>query len=240
MIYSDFNTFNDVSMGVYPLLSQWSNTFTPYAKLSSFSYGPYNFVVLCFLQSGQSVPIFLFFETVLQKWYRWEVSANTTGPQCSFVYEHPETGYRGLFYTESSASNTYTRLFDPAYTTDDSNVINWSVQTAWTSLSDPLAFKTINEIEPITDESSLRIEVYGANTQADFDVVTLPTNSTFKGVRTTTACPLGPLKTYWAGIPTNARYYSLKFYSFLSGTAGSLPPEVLSHFIIEHFPMSRF
>lgn len=240
MIYSDFNTYNDVSMPVYSYLSQWTNAFTTQAKLTSFTYGPYNFVVLCFERVSGGSAEFLIFETVMEKWYRWTVTAANSGPLVSFVYEQPETGYRGLFYQETNSSGNLIKLFDPANTTDDSNVINWSAQTSWTSLSDPLAFKTLNEIEVISDESSIHVECYGASTQAQFDQATSPTSGTYLGFRSVVVSPLGTSKTYWAGVPTNARYYSFKFYSFLSGTSSDLPVEVLSHFIVEHFPMVRF
>lgn len=240
MIWSDFNTFTDVSTPVYTTdLSQWSNTFTPYAKLNSFSYGPYNFVVLCF-KTSSGVTEFLFFETVMQKWYRWTVTATNTGPLASFVYEQPESGYRGLFYWEYNSTQNCIRLFDPAYTYDDGQFIPWSCQTAWTSMSDPLAYKTLNELEVMSDETSLHVGIYGASTQADFDVVTNPANRTFLGFRAAVNSPLGALKTYWAGTPTNCRYYSFAFYSTLTGTVTGSPVEVLSHFIVEHFPMVRF
>lgn len=240
MIYSDFNTYTDVSLPVYSLLSQWTNAFTTFAKLVSFTYGPYNFVVLCFEHTTTSSADFLIFETVMQKWYHWTVPEQTSGPLVSFVYEHPETGYRGLFYQETTGTGNAIRLFDPTFTTDDDLVINWSAQTSWTSLSDPLAFKTLNELEVISDESSMEVSIYGAQTQAQFDQLTLPTSSTYLGTRILVNSPLGTLKTYWAGAPTNARYYSFVFSSFLSGTATSLPIEVLNHFIVEHFPMVRF
>lgn len=238
MIYSDFNTYDDVSLPVYTYLSQWSNAFTQFAKLTSFTYGPYNFVVLCFERASSAE--FLIFETVMQKWYHWTVAAANSGPLVSFVYEHPETGYRGLFYQETNSSQNLLRLFDPTFTTDNGNVINWSAQTSWTSLSDPLAFKTINELEVISEEASLRVSIYGAQTQSQFDQQTIPSSGTYLGTRSLVTSPLGPLKTYWAGAPTNARYYSFQFSSFLSGTAVSSPVEVLSHFIVEHFPMVRF
>lgn len=242
MIWSDFNTYNDVSIPVYTgYLNQFQNSYLPHAKLTSFSYGPYNFVVLCFSTvDSPNGTQFLLFETVMQKWYHWSVTASNSGPLVSFVYEHPSSGYRGLFYQETNSTENVIRLFDPAYTTDDGTVINWSVQTSWTSLSDPLSYKTINELEVMSDETSLHVQAYGASTQADFDLTASPTSSTYLGTRTAVNSPLGALKTYWAGVPTNARYYSFKFYSFLSGTVTSLPPEVLSHFIVEHFPMVRF
>lgn len=243
MIYSDFNTYTDVSVPVYPLLSEWTNAFTQNAKLTSFSWGPYNFVAVCFsitagLGSGST---FLLYETVLQKWFRWVVTPNTSGPLNSFVYEHPETGYRGLFMQETSGANLFYRLFDPTFSTDDGSVINWSVMTSYTSLSDPLAFKTINEIELISDETSLQVNLFGGNTQSVLD--TIPPNflsQAFIGTRGAINSPLGTRKTYWAGIPTNARYYAFSIFSNLSGTASSSPIEVLSHFIVEHFPMVRF
>lgn len=242
MIWSDFNTYQDVSVPVYDgLLNQFQNAFLPYAKLSSFTYGPYNFVVLGYSTTNSANGTqFLLFETVMQKWYQWQTTPSTSGPLVSFVYLHPETGYRGLFFWENATDHNYVRLFDPAYTADDGVAINWTVQTSWTALSDPLSFKTLNEIEVISDEANLHINAYGANTQSDFDDEFNPVSGTYLGSRTAAACPLGPLKTYWAGVPTNARYYSFVFYSVLSGEVESSPIEVLSHFIIEHFPMTRY
>lgn len=246
MIYSDFNTYNDVSLPVYPLLSEWTNSFTQHAKLTSFSWGPYNFVAVCFstttgLGSGS---FFLLFETVLQKWFRWIVTPTSSGPLNSFVYQHPETGYRGLFMQETSGSSLFYRLFDPAFTTDGGtggNVINWSVMTSYDSLNDALAVKTVNEVEIISDETALQLNMYGGSTQSVLD--TIPPNSlsqAFIGSKTAVLSPLGTRKTYWAGVPSNERYFAFNFFSNLTGTANSSPSEVLSHFIVEHFPMVRF
>lgn len=243
MIYSDFNTYTDVGVPVYPLLSEWTNSFTQHAKLTSFSWGPYNFVAVCFsITAGiGSGSFFLLYETVLQKWFRWNVTPASSGPLNSFVYQHPETGYRGLFMQETSGTNLFYRLFDPAFSTDGGNVINWSVMTSYDGLSDPLAFKTVNEIELISDETALEVNLFGGSTQAVLDTIPPnPLSQSFLGLRTATTSPLGPRKTYWAGIPTNARYYAFSIFSSLSGTASSSPTEVLSHFIVEHFPMVRF
>lgn len=242
MVYSDYNTFQDVSVPVYPLLSQWASAYTTHAKLNSFSWGPYNFVVLTFAATSGQV-MFMLFETTLQKWFRWETDNNTSGPLDTFVYEHPETGYRGLYYIEASGANTFYRLFDPTLSTDNGGTfINWSIKTAWTSLSDPLAFKSINEIELISDEThALTVDLWGANSQADFDAgANNSGSSAFLGFKLATTSPLGTVKTYWAGVPTASRYFVLGIFSNFVGTVASSPIEVLTHFIVEHFPMVRF
>jgi hypothetical protein len=243
LIYSDNNTYVNVSQGVYPILSNWSNSFTGNAKLTSFSYGPYNFVVLMMSTTtqGESSSFFLLYETTLQKWYRWEITPNASGPLNSFVYEQPETGYRGLFLQETNGADLIYRLFDPAFTVDYGNVINWSVQTSWQNLGDPLAIKTINEIELMSDETALEVQLFGASTQQVLDDIPPVTGSPAQiTIKSAVLSPLGTRKVYFAGVPTGFRYFCFGIFSDLTGTASESPIEVLSHFIVEHFPMVRF
>lgn len=237
VIFSDFNTFQDVGQPIYTIISAWANSYNAYAKINSLTYGPYNLVFISFQVSGVGQE-FLIFETTMQKWYRWTVPSNTSGPLSTFVYEQPETGYRALFMFQTTATQTYVACFDPQFVTDNtpshsSAAIPYNIQTSWSSLGDGLAFKTINEMGVLTSDSAMTVTAYGARQQSDFASPTLLKSGTLS------LNPLGTYKFYMAGVPTNGIFYSFKFNN--SSPALSLGGEdVLTRFVVESFPMSRF
>lgn len=230
MMYSDFSTYHSVGDMIYPRLQLWDSTFTQHAKMVSLTNGPISLMILAYKPTTSSTAEYLVFDTKLKKWYEWLPQIRNLGPQSTFVYQHPETGYRGLFYIEADGTNHYYRLFDPANTTDDSADIPWTVCTNWQNLGDHNVLKVLNEIEVGTEETTLAMTVYGARTQADLiSPVTLKTG-------TLTKSPLGIWKFYTAGTNTNARWYRFQ----LNSGAGSTASDVVSYFAPQHFPQARF
>ena len=246
VLWSDFNTYEDIGIPIYPLLSQWNLSFTEGAKLSSLTYGPYNFVFLCYADQSSNTH-FLLFETRLRTWYRWQVATTTgettlTGPKLSFSYQSPVTGNRNLYYWQSapvtfpptpwaSGNTSYLIKFDPTQITDylDSAGIGWLVTTNWQTLGDSFAFKVLNEVELISDDvATVALVISGANTQAEFDSpFSIPSAAFVQG-------PLGTWKAYLAGNNTSAKYYQFS----LSSAVGS-SVEALTAFQIEVYPMAR-
>ena len=230
VIYSDFNTFQDIGTPVYPLLMQWVSNW-PYAKVNSFTYGPYNFVAISFSMYGFG-PFFLMFEIGMGKWYRWNVPINGTGPLSSFVYQHPSTGYRALYFFEEivvGQVRTYLSMFDPTSSTDTTpnnfaTAIPYSMQTSWTSLNEPLATKVLNELEVLTGDTSMQISVFGAKQSADF---TTPTLIKTGGFFTN---PLGYYKFSLAGSASGAKFYSFKFFNTYTGFGAGSATELLDRF----------
>jgi hypothetical protein len=230
LLYSDFSTYVDVGIPIYPFLQNLVGSYlTTNAKANAFTFGPFTFAVFS-LQTSTANQFFLF-ETNLRKWYRWTVSGT---PLHSFVYQHPETGYRGLFYWEVNSGDFSINLFDPSYTTDGGQAIPWNAQTSWTGMTDAPGIKYLNEIEVLTNETTMAVSVYGANTQTEF---TSPTTIA-------TAKPLvyGPMQTwkcYLASLPSGYRYYSYQFSSTVTGAISSSPTEILDQFIVEFYPLAR-
>lgn len=249
IIYSDFNTYQDIGTQIYPLISNWDTSFTQGAKMSSITYGPYNFVFFSY-KTASGTPQILVYETSLRSWYRWTTPAWGTNNTLllAFVYQSPVTGNKFLYFTSSSAPFTYPGTsfatgyqwsifkFDPTQTQDNVNGVTsipWNVQTTWQSLGDSFAFKVLNEMEIISDEAALvKLSIYGANTQNNFDSpFVICSNKTFA------QGPLNPFKSYLAGLTSPAKFYSFQFSnpSTTSGTA----TEVLTSFTLETFPMAR-
>lgn len=257
VMWSDFNTYTDIGTPIYPLLQQWDTTFTNAAKMLAFTQGPYNFVVLTYKRTNSAAAEFLIYETVLKKWYRWEFgSPNSflqpaeTGPLCSFVYQHPSTGNRYLYFftlntgvTQSSrvysappaVQSGYTLnlyRFDPSALVDlGSTGIGWNVQTAWQDLGDSQVIKVLNEIDILSDETNLEATVYGAYSQGDLD----SPFTVASGATTTTV--LGNIKFPLAAYPSKARFYSFRFFSNIPNTNST--NEVLSGFAVEHCVIAR-
>lgn len=256
IMWSDFNTYTDIGTPVYPLLQQWDSTFTNTAKLLSFTQGPYNFAVLCYKRTGQAAAEFLVYETILKKWYRWSFGSPSnflqpqeTGPLCSFVYQHPSTGNRYLyFFTLNSGVTQASRIyeapptvpggytlnlyrFDPTLLADlGSTGIGWNVQTAWQDMGDDQVIKVLNEIDAYSDESNLQATIYGAFTQADLDSpYTISSGNFVTGI-------LGNLKYPLASTASKARFYSFRFFSNNPSTTLN---QVLGGFTTEHCVLSR-
>jgi hypothetical protein len=231
MMYSDFSTYHSVGDMIYAKLQLWDSTYTQNAKMTSFTYGPLSLVALAYKPTTSAIAEYLIFDTKMKKWYEWlpQNRANS-GALSTFVYQHPETGYRGLFFIETDAIDAWYRLFDPTATNDTGSAIPWTVCTNWQSLADPNTLKTINEIEVGTEETTLTATLYGARTQADLSSPVLLKTGPL------TSNPLHIWKFFTAASPTNARWYRFQF-----GSGGiSFVPNVLTYFAVQHYPQARF
>ena len=231
MMYSDFSTYRSVGDAIYPLLSLWDSTYTPHAKMVSFTYGPLSLVALAYKPVSSATAQYLIFDTKLKKWYQWNPQVRNSGPLSTFVYQHPPTGYRGLFYIENDGTNAHYRLFDPTVASDGGGInIPWQVRTNWQSMGDPNALKTLNELEVGTTQTGMGVAIFGARTQADLNTPVLLSNGTLR------KNPLGTWKFFTAGVDTNARYYQFQFTSAAASQAG----DVLTYFSAQHYPQARF
>lgn len=255
VMWSDFNTYADIGTPVYPLLQEWDATFTPTARLQSFTYGPYNLVMLCYKRTTSAAPEFLVYETALRKWYRWVFGSPTSfiqtsesGPMCSCAYTHPSTGQRYLyFFTEDTGFPQTSRFYvappsntgvnginlyryDPAYNQDLGAIgIGWNIQTTWQHLDDPQVIKVLNEIDALSSEPGLQGTIYTAFTEADMDSPTALLTAPFQtGI-------LGNTKLYIAGGATRGRFFSFQFSSSSPGSNS----QILNAFTVEHCPIAR-
>src|SRR5882672_42620 len=253
VMFSDFNTYEDVGVPVYSYLQQWDLTFTG-AAVKSFTYGPYNFAVVFFRRVGQTYPELLIFETTLRKWYHWTFPIGVPqggvvdyhGPTSIFFYQYPSSGNRFLFYTEFCDTSLLTWYFNPTQTKDFTNVpapggtpifqnnnlsIPWNVRTTWQDMGDATVWKVLNEMEAIGDENAMVATVYGAVTQADFD-----SPYTIKTGSFTTAPFGGARKFYLAGANSRARFYS---FQIGAPSPSATSADVLTSFITDYSPISR-
>jgi hypothetical protein len=240
VMYSDFSTYVEVGTPIYNTISLWNLNFTEYASMNSLTYGPYNLCVLTF-QAGSETTQFLVYETRLKKWYRWTVStaeANTV--LCSaFVYQQPESGYRGLLFASPDPTGVNACsicAFDPATALDYAGgSFSWQIQTCWNPQDDPTAFKIINEIEVDTYGTQPIVHLYGATLIPDFT-----SSKLLKGGNLVLG-PLGTYKLYCAGVPTKARYHSVLIGGSSAdlGATPALPIDAVNRFTIDGFPVAR-
>lgn len=229
VLWSDFNTYTDVGLPVYPIVNKWDNSYEDHAKMTSFSYGPYNLAVLSFKPLNGN-PEYLVFDTKLRQWFRWTTPYNQVD---SFVYEHPETGYRALFFIdENGDGNVNYRSFDANVALDLTAPIPYSIQSAWLDFGLTNTLKVINQLDIVTDDPNQTVTIYGARTRLDFDnPILLKSGQMALG-------PFGTYKFYSAGAATAARYFSFKF-SNSSGTGSAPTPTVLDAYEVEYQPMTQ-
>lgn len=232
VLYSDFNTYVDVGVPIYSILQNWDNNYNESATIQSFTFGPYNFAVLAFKNRNNPVAEYFIYETRLRKWYHWTVPNVGTGPISTFVYQHPPTGYRALFFIDYTGSTNY-KLFDAGQTTDLGASIAYAIQTSWLSLGDLNTLKLLNQIDVITDDGAQTVTAYAATHRFQLDSpVLIKTGPLVTG-------PLGTYKFYLAGAHSKARFYSLRFENPNSSSVAYNPTNVLDSFEIEYFPMTE-
>jgi hypothetical protein len=257
VVHSDFVTYREIGMGIYPITKLIDPTRLAQCKVLSLTQGPYNIVFFQLYLTGITQPVFLLWETRLQKWYRWTINnaitTGLTGAGC--VYQYPAyttgagtPGAKYLFlpwWNSSGSNNEKTYYFDPnaALTGWDlgSTFIPWNVKTAWQDFQDATSIKTINEIEFTGDLAPLTVTLWGATSQPQFDAggILLKTGPSVKG-------PISALDTnkfYCAGAATSHKYYSLQFTSIAPALSefvlpGAIP-NALTSFSLEHYPMAR-
>lgn len=233
VLYSDFNTYVDIGVPIYNILQNWDNNYNENAIIQSFTFGPYNFAVLAFKNRNNPVAEYLIYETKLRKWYHWTVPVVGTGPISTFVYQHPSTGYRALFFIDYNGSSTSYKLFDAGQTTDLGASIAYAIQTSWLSLGDLNTLKLLNQIDVITDDNAQTVSVYAATHRSQLDSpVLIKTGPIVTG-------PLGTFKFYLAGSRSKARFYSLRFENPNSTSVAYNPTNVLDSYEIEYFPMTE-
>lgn len=230
ILYSDFNTYIDIGVPIYNILENWDNNYNESAAMTSFTYGPYNFAVLSFKSRNNPTGEFYIYETKLRRWYHWTVPANGSGPISTFVYQHPPTGFRGLFFIDNVSGNTNYKVFDPGQTSDLGAAIAYAIQTTWLTLGSLNTLKIMNQIDILTDDTAQTVTVYGATQRSDFD------NPRLIKTGPITTGPLHTYKFYLAGANSKARFYSLRFENPNSSSVAYDPTNVLDAFEIEFDP----
>lgn len=257
ILYSDFNTYEDIGVPVYSYISNalvGNLLQLDEVRVSALTYGPYNLVFISFISSvNTSLDYFnqpgmlLVYETTLKCWYRWLMGNpdttftpdphwTTVAPLTTWVYQDPATGNRNLYYFANAGTGflaplvwgTFTQ--NPVQTTDQLGFpIPWRIRTSWQSLGDPFAFKVLNEMELMGDDAnSTTLSVFGARMNGDFF------SSTPLFTRTFSLGPLNTYKAYMAGAQSAAKYHSFQLQA-INGTS----IHVLDSFFVEAYPMAR-
>jgi hypothetical protein len=235
IMFSDFSSYENVGLGVYPIMAALSNSDFAVSSLQSVVWGPYSFVAFNYL--GVNGAEFLLFDTVGRGWYQWTGAnfGNSIGAILSY------TNYSGItnLYmaaTESSGTSALgyflpTQAYDSAILGFSQVNIPWTIQTTWQSFEDATAYKVLNELEAWTNESATTVSVYAANSPADY------LNASLTPIKTGSlvTSPLGASKLYLAGTKSKARYYNFLFSCSNPGTN----PQVLDQFTVEAYTMSR-
>lgn len=248
VMHSDFSTYREIGTPVYPIFQTLDPAKVNVHKIAALTEGPYNFVFFELYLTSQTAPIFMLWESRLQKWYRWELTlgsgAGFTISAC-FVYQFPSytaapdftPGSKYLFFPQLQASGNLfgVNYFNPVQSYDYTSTtsIPWNIQTSWQDCGDSTAIKTINEIEVIAADTPVTVTLYGASSQLDFNNggTVLKTGNTQTGPISS----LGSKKFYCAGANTTAKYYSIA----LSSSNGPIVPQAITSFSLEFYPMAR-
>ena len=261
VIHSDFATYREIGTAVSPILATIDPAQIAKNKVLSLTQGPYNLVFLQLYTTTQVAPIFLVWDTRLQKWYRWTLPSQESGTgwtsSSAFIYQYP--GYTGSSFAPGSkflffenfrnsggSLNFSINYFNPMAGATDFNFFNipWNIRTSWQDCGDSTAIKVVNEIELTSDYAAgtygVQVSLFGATSQAQFSSGGVLLK---QGIATgAPLAALGVYKLYCAGTPTAAKYYSLQFTNSYSGlTTGSSanPAYALSSCSLENFPMAR-
>lgn len=103
------------------------------------------------------------------------------------------------------------------------------IEFNWLDMGDPAITKVLNEVEVMTSEPSMLLDVYGANTRDQF-----VTPVSIASVVPFVAHPLGPFKASLAGYATKYRFYRIVIVGIEDTTAD----DILSYISIEFAPTS--
>jgi len=224
VIFSDFNTYRDVSRPIRATLDSINDTHASKAWAVFYSEQDYDLYLLGIPTGANTEPDTLCVFDVRQgKWFIWKPTDTVTAG----LHNLQSSGVPQLIF---GAGTGKLYEFDSAQTSDrvsDTPVaFNATAQTSWQDFGAPYARKLLQELELMTDNASLAVTIAGASTLVEFASPTAVVTSVNPVVG-----PLGEYKVFLAGSTTKDRYYRLKFVS--AGSAGTM----LGGYALEYVPL---
>lgn len=247
IMYSDFNTYQEIGKPIYPLLS---NSFPDFNNIGtvtgiqSMSYGPYSFAIFT-VETGNN-PTYLIYDTKGGGWYQWIryiAEPAATLPANPVLAYTLTSGIQQLFTIikndNAGTFHDYLQYFDPIEGADhalDTNnpitFIPWTIETSWLALSDTASTNILNELEVWTDDQSTNATVWTASNSNDFLSPILVKSGPL------VFSPLRTKKLYLAGSNSVGRFHKARF--FTDATTGlSSGGVILQQFQFEYFPQTR-
>jgi len=233
IIFSDFNTYEDVGTPIQALL----NTVNPDAATKSFGtfvgYGPYNFyVIMCPTGSNTNCDTAFVFDLHTNRWYVWKFADKML---TDIFYFNLGGIPRWLLFSDDGTC----RYVDPTLVVDkqsedDATDITVTLQTSWLHFGDPSMRKLLNSIEVLSSDPDITVTLEAAQTQADFDNPTVLLDD----VPFTTDI-FGQMKAMCVTSNTLARFFRITFSSTSDAVTSKVTDNILDYFSIVFYPLNR-
>src|SRR5581483_4159470 len=228
IIGSDFNSYQDVGGDVQDVLNTIN---TSVAKSLCFGmFASNNAFDLYFLAiptgSNTANDTVLVYNMRAKKWCVWNNFAGGADTIVSILYSITAAGLPLILF--GTSSNQIYKV-GSAFTTDRGINIVSTIRTSWLDLGDNSSRKLLQEVETLSGDTAITLDVEGASLDSDFAAprpVTIGASHIFS--------PFGPLKVPLATSISKDRIYRLTWHS--TGTTQN----VLSGFRINALPVHRF
>jgi hypothetical protein len=206
VIGSDFNTYQDVGLPIQNVLdtiNRQNASTTAWASYVGISV--YNLFVLAVPTGVNTQPdTLLVFDVKGRQWFEWQLSDTAV----SGFWWVTNAGVP-QFVFQASSGKLY--VFDPASLVDregavDQTAFTSQIRTTWLGMGDQTARKVLNEIEIMTGDSQMTLDVDGASSVADFMAPRQVVAAAPLVVK-----PRGELGVFLAGASTRDRFYRFTF-----------------------------
>lgn len=207
VIGSDFNAYKDVGSPIQDVLNTINTSYMANACAAYVGDGQYDLYVLAIpTGSNTDCDTLCIYDLRRHRWAgTWALADSIT----AMYYNRNASGVpQFLIATTTGKVYQMASTYSQDRTSDTPVSITSTGKTAFLSLGEPKARKTLNEIELLSGETGLTTTVTGASTHAEF-----ASPVTVVSAAPLATSPLGEYKVYLAGKTSKDRYYQFTFVS---------------------------